>query len=331
MSEPVEVDLANVDASVANIPETATGKTADTANPNLTPGILFAVSAYCYWGVAPAYFKLVQPVGLYQVLANRCLFCLGFLLLLLRFWTKCDFQKLYQTLRMDRAVQRHSVLSALSLGSNWMLFIAAVQTGRITEAALAYFINPLMNVALGYLLLKERGVRPAQWFCIALMIGGVGFLTWSHGSVPWLSLAIASTFCLYGLLRKKAVLGPLEGLAADMIVFCPVAAVYIVYTAVNGDPRSIFYCSWPLKGGLALSGAITAFPLLMFGAAARRLPYVIMGIIQFLTPTCQLAMGYFVFGEKEEFHQRRTGFIIIWLALGIFAVESVVVFMRSKK
>jgi chloramphenicol-sensitive protein RarD len=319
MSSPPEVELAVVDAKSA----------VSSPSSRVTSGILFAVSAYVYWGVAPAYFKLVQPVGLYQVLANRCLFCLLFLLLLLRFWTKCDFEKLYLTLRTDRAVQRHSVLSALSLGSNWMLFIAAVQTGRITEAALAYFINPLMNVALGYLLLKERGVRPAQWFCIGLMACGVGYLTWTHGAVPWLSLAIASTFCLYGLLRKKAVLGPLEGLAADMLVFSPAALFYMVYSAFAGDPRSLFFCSWPLKGGLALSGAITAFPLLMFGAAARRLPYVMMGIIQFLTPTCQLAMGYFVYGEKIEFQERKTGFIIIWLSLAIFAAESIIVFVKT--
>jgi chloramphenicol-sensitive protein RarD len=194
-----------------------------------------------------------------------------------------------------------------------------VNSGHVIEASLGYFINPLVNISLGYLLLKER-LRPAQWMAIAVAALGVAWLTWQAGTVPWIALALAFSFGGYGLLRKTAKLGALEGLSFETMVLFPLAAAYVVWLTVHGENAFINTDSNTTRVLLMAAGPITAIPLLLFASGARQIPLSVLGLLQYLSPTLQFLLGVWIFHEAFS-AERLVGFALIWLALALFAAE----------
>ncbi|WP_312514552.1 EamA family transporter RarD [Massilia sp.] len=278
-------------------------------------GILYAALAFLCWGLFPLYFHALDEVPPLQILAHRMVWSLAFLLILLilrRQW------KWLEQVRQPR-VFFSFVLSALLLSANWLVYIWSVTNHHVIEASLGYFINPLVNIMLGYLILKER-MRPAQWAAIAVAALGVGWLTWQAGTVPWIALILAFSFGAYGLLRKTAALGALEGLSFETMVLFPLAAGYVVWLTVNGQNVFLTTESATTQWLLVMAGPFTAIPLLLFATGARKIPLSILGLLQYLSPTLQFLLGVLLF--KEAFTaDRLVGFALIWGALILFAGE----------
>ena len=278
-------------------------------------GIIYAALAFFCWGLFPIYFHALGEVPPLQILAHRMLWSLAFLLVLLllrRDW------KWLQIVRQPR-VFFSFVLSALLLSANWLVYIWSVMNHHVIEASLGYFINPLVNIVLGYLILKER-MRPLQWAAIGVAALGVAWLTWQAGTVPWIALFLALSFGGYGLLRKTAALGPLEGLSFETIVLFPLAAGYVIWLTVHGQNVFINTASDTTRWLLIMAGPLTAIPLLLFATGARKIPLSILGLLQYLSPTLQFLLGVWLF--KEAFSaDRLVGFVLIWSALALFAGE----------
>ena len=283
----------------------------------MNPGILYAFAAFVLWGLFPVYFKTLHQIPALEMLAHRMAWSLVFVVAVLvvrRHW-----RWLGPTLR-DRRLLVRFVASAVLLSANWGIYIWAVNAGHIVEASLGYFINPLINVLFGYAFLRER-LRALQWAAVALAAAGVAWLTWQNGAPPWVSLALAATFGGYGLLRKTAQLGALEGLALETVLLFPVAIVYLTIVGLAGESH-FTHASRALQLLLAASGPITAIPLLLFGAAARRIPLSMLGLIQYVTPTLQLITGVLIYGEPFGV-VRAIGYGAIWAALALYSLEGV--------
>jgi chloramphenicol-sensitive protein RarD len=280
-------------------------------------GIVSASLAFVLWGLFPVYFNAVKEVPPLQILVHRMLWSLAFLLIVLalrRQW------KWLAVVRQPRVLGSF-VASALLLSANWLVYIWAVNNGHVIEASLGYFINPLVNIMFGYLLLKER-MRPAQWAAIALAAIGVAWLTWQTGTIPWIALVLAATFGAYGLLRKTAALGALEGLSFETMVLFPLAAAYVGWLTWTGENAFINTPSDTTRWLLVAAGPITAVPLLLFATGARQIPLSVLGVLQYLSPTMQFLLGVLLF--KEAFTaDRLVGFALIWAALVLFAGEGV--------
>ncbi|EKU84067.1 chloramphenicol-sensitive protein RarD [Massilia sp. UYP32] len=278
-------------------------------------GIIYAALAFLCWGLFPIYFHALDGVPPLQILAHRMLWSLGFLLIVLvlrRQW------KWLNVVRQPR-VFFSFVLSALLLSANWLVYIWSVTNHHVIEASLGYFINPLVNIMLGYLILKER-LRAVQWVAIAIAALGVAWLTWQTGTVPWIALFLAFSFGGYGLLRKTAALGALEGLSFETIVLFPLAAAYVIWLTVNGQNVFINTDSDTTRVLLVMAGPLTAIPLLLFASGARKIPLSVLGLLQYLSPTLQFLLGVWLF--KEAFTaDRLVGFVLIWSALILFAGE----------
>jgi len=284
-------------------------------------GILSAASAFLCWGLFPLYFHAIGEVPPMQILAHRMLWSLLFLLIVLavrRQWA-------WLAIARQPRILGSFIASAVLLSVNWLIYIWAVNNNHVIEASLGYFINPLVNISLGYLLLKER-LRPAQWAAIAVAALGVAWLTWQAGTVPWIALALAFSFGGYGLLRKTAALGALEGLSFETMVLFPFAAAYVGWLTVTGDNA---FLNAPLDATrilLVMAGPITAIPLLLFATGARKIPLSILGLLQYLSPTIQFLLGVWLFHEPFT-PDRLVGFLMIWAALALFAGEGL---LRSR-
>lgn len=278
-------------------------------------GMLYAASAFFCWGLFPLYFKILQTIPSLQILAHRMLWSLVFLAIVLTFLGRWAW--LPQVLKQKK-VMLGFVASATLLSANWFLYIWAVNNGRVIDSSLGYFINPLVNVMLGYLLLQER-LRRGQWAAIGVAACGVLWLTIQAGQLPWVALVLAATFGTYGLLRKTASLGALEGLSIETLVLLPVAGAYLLWLSLRGE-NSFFQVDANLQFWLAMAGPITAIPLLLFAAGARRIPLSMLGLFQYIGPTMQLLLGVWLF--HEPFHSARmVGFVIIWSALALYTAE----------
>jgi len=278
-------------------------------------GILSAASAFLCWGLFPLYFHAIGEVPPMQILAHRMLWSLLFLLIVLavrRQWA-------WLAVARQPRILGSFIASAVLLSVNWLIYIWAVNNKHVIEASLGYFINPLVNISLGYLLLKER-LRPAQWAAIAVAALGVAWLTWQAGTVPWIALALAVSFGGYGLLRKTAALGALEGLSFETMVLFPVAAAYVVWLTMNGQNAFINTESTSTRLLLMAAGPITAIPLLLFASGARQIPLSVLGLLQYLSPTLQFLLGVWLFHEPFT-PDRLVGFALIWAALALFAFE----------
>lgn len=278
-------------------------------------GILSATLAFLCWGLFPLYFHAIGGIPPVQILAHRMLWSLLFLVIVLLVRRQWAWLNLVRQPRVFFSF----VASALLLSVNWLIYIWAVNNGHVIEGSLGYFINPLVNIMLGYLLLKER-LRPAQWMAIGVAALGVAWLTWQAGHVPWIALALAASFGGYGLLRKTAALGALEGLSFETMVLFPLAAGYVVWLTLHGENAFINTDSDSTRLLLVLAGPITAIPLLLFASGARRIPLSVLGLLQYLSPTLQFLLGVWLFHEPFD-AERLIGFALIWTALALFAAE----------
>jgi chloramphenicol-sensitive protein RarD len=279
-------------------------------------GILSAALAYVIWGLFPLYFKLLSDIAPLEVLVHRVLWSLLFLLGVLAVRRQWDW---LQQARSQPRLLGVSAISATLLSANWLTYIWSVTNGHVIEASLGYFITPLVNVLLGYTVLHER-LRKAQWAALALATLGVLWLALQGGRFPWIALVLACTFGGYGLMRKTAPLGPLEGLTLETMLLTPLAlglAAWGLWKGVGGFPAPSTLTNAMLIG----IGPVTAIPLLLFAAGARRISMSTLGLLQYLGPSIQFVLGLWLF--KEPFSSTRAiGFGLIWTALVIYTLEA---------
>ncbi|MEO7151177.1 MAG: EamA family transporter RarD [Burkholderiaceae bacterium] len=278
-------------------------------------GILSAAAAYVLWGLFPLYFRQLAMVPPAEVLVHRILWSVLFVALLLG--VRRQWRWLGAVARQPRVLLAFAA-SALLLSVNWLTYIWAVNNGHVVDASLGYFITPLINVLLGTTVLHERP-RPGQWAALAIAGAGVVWLTWQLGTLPWIALVLATSFGIYGLLRKIAVLGPLEGLALETLWLAPPALVAALWW---WGPGSASLPPPDLGTGLWLIGIgpITAVPLLLFATGARRISLTTLGLLQYLGPTIQFALGVWYFREPFD-PARGVGFGLIWTALALYSAD----------
>jgi len=282
----------------------------------MNSGLLYAALAFVAWGLYPLYFLMIASVSPLEIVLQRSVWSLVFvlgLLAVLRRWAW-----LGELARQPRQLGLFA-LSALLLSGNWLIYIMAVQTGHVIEASLGYFINPLVNVLLGVVVLHER-LKRVQWLAVALATAGVLWLTLLTGRLPWIALVLAASFGFYGLLRKTASLGAIEGFALETLLLALVAVPALAWWTWAG--RSVLaQGDAPLIAWVLLSGPLTALPLLLFAAAARRLKLATLGLVQYLAPTISLLLGVWVFHEPFD-GRRLVGFAFIWSALAIVSADA---------
>ncbi|MDW3217023.1 MAG: EamA family transporter RarD [Acidimicrobiales bacterium] len=280
-------------------------------------GVLIGASAYVLWGLSPIYWRLVDDVGSLDVVLARTV-ATAFLLLALHVGGR-TFTRMRSHIA-DRRAAGMFVLSATLLGGNWLIFVWAVTNERVIETSLGYFINPLLSVVLGVLVLGER-LRVGSMVAVAIAAVGVMILTIDVGSLPWVSLSLAASFAAYGLIRKTSPAGSLDGLTLEMLALVPIALVALAIRAAMGD--GIAGVSVPGRDLWLLgAGVMTGAPLLLFANAARRIELWLVGMLQFIAPTLQFILGAVVWNEPWSGGQV-VGFVFIWSALGVFVVDQV--------
>ncbi|MGW3590082.1 EamA family transporter RarD [Streptomyces fungicidicus] len=274
-------------------------------------GLLNGFAAYGMWGLVPLFWPLLKPSGAVEILAHRMVWSLLFVaaaLLLIRRWAW-----LGELLRQPRRLALVTVAAAV-ITVNWGVYIWAVNSGHVVEASLGYFINPLVTIAMGVLLLKER-LRPVQWAAVGVGASAVLVLTIGYGRPPWISLCLAFSFATYGLVKKKVNLGGVESLAAESAIQFLPALGYLMWLSARGDS------TFGTEGTghallLAASGIVTALPLVCFGASAIRVPLSTLGLLQYMTPVFQFLLGILYFKEAMP-PERWAGFALVWLALAL--------------
>ncbi len=282
----------------------------------MSSGILYGLSAYVLWGMFPLFFKQLQAASAIEVVLHRMVWSLVFVLIVLAVLRRWSW---LGDVRRSPALLGKFAVSALLLAGNWLSYVWAVNNGHVLDASLGYFILPLINVALGFIFLHERP-RKAQWAAFALAASGVLWMAVQSGHVPWLALLIAMTFGFYGLMRKTATLGALEGMSLETMLLAPLAVVALLWAGPSG-PGS----QWPAHDAhtwlfFLLSGPVTAIPLLLFAAGARRVPLSTVGFLQYITPSILALMGVFLYGETFA-GPRAVGFVFIWVALALYTAE----------
>ncbi|WP_235736499.1 EamA family transporter RarD [Nocardioides alcanivorans] len=280
-------------------------------------GLALGASAYVMWGLFPLYWPLLEPAGAIEILAHRVLWSVitvGLLMLALRRTSQL------RALLANPRQRMFIVLASVVIAINWGTFIWAVNHDHVVETSLGYFINPLVTVLMGVLILQES-LRPLQWASLGLAAAAVVVLTVDYGRPPWVALALAGSFGVYGLAKKQAGAGAVESLALETAVMAPVALAYVVFVVVSGN--SHFGTEGVGHAALlALTGVVTAVPLLCFGAAATRLPMVMLGLLQYLAPILQFVIGVWIFHEAMP-SGRWIGFGLVWIALVAFTFEAV--------
>lgn len=286
-------------------------------------GIAYACAAYVLWGVFPIYFKALQDVAPLEILGHRIVWslavCAALLLALRR-------GRWLVELRQQPRVLAGFVASSVLVALNWFVYIWAIHAGRVVDASLGYFINPLVNVLIGALVLRER-LRSGQWLAVAVAAAAVLWLTWQAAAIPWIGLVLAVSWALYGLLRKTAALGAIEGLTLETVLLAPLAGAYLLWLAHLGQSGFV-QADTPARLLLLAAGPITAAPLLLFAAGARRIPFSTLGLLQYVSPSLQLLIGVWLY--HEPFAERAIGYLLIWIALALFSVEGIVHGWRSR-
>ena len=279
-------------------------------------GLLFGVSAYTLWGLFPIYWPLLKPANPLEIVSHRAVWTLVFCFIIL---------SLTKTLSSTLALlKRPKIVAGLFLSSilisiNWIIYIYAANSGHVVEASLGYYINPLVIIAFGVLLLKEK-MRVGQWIAVGIASTGVAVLTFDYGRLPWIALALAISWGSYGVIKKVLGLGALEGLTIEtMLSFIPYAT-FLLILQQNGTGQ--FGSHLGLTILLISAGAITAIPLLLFNGSTTRLPYTVIGLLQYITPTIQFSIGVWVRHEDMPM-ARWIGFVIIWCALIALAIDLV--------
>lgn len=276
-----------------------------------------ALTAFCIWGLAPLYFRAIGTVPPFEIVAHRVLWSailLAGLIALLPFTG--GFARVRSVLVQPRLLGLLA-FTALLTGSNWLVFIWAIDAGRLLEASLGYFINPLVSVALGALFLRER-LRPLQAAAVAIACAGVGWRVWQLDSLPWIALFLAGTFGLYGLLRKRAPVEAASGLFIETLLVAPLALAWLAWVGQQGGLS--FGSGARTDWLLPLTGVITAVPLMLFAVGARRLPLATVGFLQYLAPSLNFLVAVLVFREPLDATQL-VGFALIWCALAVYSFD----------
>ena len=290
-------------------------------------GGIYAFGAYFLWGFMPLYFILLAPIGPWEIVVWRILFSLVFCAILLtvtRTWPK-----LLAILR-DRRLVFWTIIAGLLIYVNWQVFLIGILTGHVIEGSLGYFINPIVTVLLGVLVLHER-LRPAQWAAIAIAVVAVVVILVAYGTFPWIALTLAASFGAYGLVKKQ--IGPkvdaISGLTLESLWLTPIALVQLIVVAnttglvfgTQGAGHTVL---------VTLAGVITAVPLLLFAAGARRAPLVVIGLLQFVAPIMQFLTGWWMLGEPMPL-ERWIGFGLVWVALIVLMVDSIASALGSRR
>ncbi|MGC5025592.1 EamA family transporter RarD [Tsukamurella sp. DT100] len=300
---------------------------ADRDVSEVTRGTAMGIAAYLLWGLFPLYFDALKPTGPWEILAHRILWTLvlcGAALLILR-----DLGWIRPVLRQPRLLAGVTI-AALLISTNWIVYIVAVTSGHTSDAALGYFLNPLVTVALGVVVLRER-LRPLQWVAVGIGVLAFVYLAVVAGTFPVTALALAFSFGLYGLVKNKVGvhLNALQGLTLETAILAPIAAAVLVGIAMWGGGLDFARHGASHAALLAFAGVATAVPLLLFAAAARRIPLVTVGLIQFATPIMQLLCAVLFLGEHVS-PERWIGFGIVWIALLLLTVDTVVTLRRAR-
>ncbi|MEU3598751.1 EamA family transporter RarD [Streptomyces sp. NPDC006798] len=288
-------------------------------------GLLYGIGAYGMWGLVPLFWPLLKPAGATEILAHRMTWSLvvvALALLALKRW------RWIRELLGDPRKLGLITVAAVVISVNWGLYIWSVNNGRVVEASLGYFINPLVTIAMGVLLLKER-LRPAQWAAVGIGFSAVLVLAVGYGQPPWISLVLAFSFATYGLAKKKTNIGGLESLAAETAILFLPALGYLIWLAAQGE------LSFGAEGTghmllLASTGLVTAVPLVCFGAAAIRVPLSTLGLLQYLAPVSQFLLGVLYFHEAMP-AERWAGFGLVWLALSVLTWDALRTARRSRE
>ncbi len=299
-------------------PDRAPTAPATRADPGRS-GLALGAGAYLLWGTLPLYFPLLAPAGAVEIIGHRVIWSLGFFLLLLtvtRGWGP------FRTALTTRRTLGLLSLAAALVALNWTVYVYGVLTDQVVDAALGYFINPLVTVLLAVFVLGER-LRPAQWVALGVGTGAVVVITVGYGKLPWIALTLAFSFALYGLIKNRVgrTVPAVAGLAVETTVLFPVALGYLVWLGANGTGSFLAHGPWHVAL-LVSAGIVTGVPLLMFSGAARRLPLSVVGMLQYITPTMQFLLGVLILHEQMA-AARWWGFALVWVALLILSADGV--------
>jgi chloramphenicol-sensitive protein RarD len=317
-------------ASTAAPGQTAGGRAPDAARPGAattdsanaagraplsTKGLLAAIGSFVIWGAFPLYLKPLHDVSALQIIAHRVTWAC--VLVLVWLFARGELKELRKPLT-NPAILGRLTASALLITVNWLAYVWGVGHGHVVETSLGYFINPLANVLLGVVVLRER-LNIAQWAAVGIAAGAVLYIAVATGATPWISLTLAVSFSTYGLLRKVVQVEALQGLAVETLVLMPVALGYLVWCELNGV-GAFGHSSAFVNGLLVGSGPMTAVPLFLFAFGARLIPYSTLGLLLYIAPSLQLLCGIFLYHEPFA-GARANGFVLIWLALLIYAAD----------
>jgi chloramphenicol-sensitive protein RarD len=286
--------------------------TAHASSPGPPSGLAPAIGAYLIWGFLPLYLRLVDSVPAFEFVGWRIIWTLPLCLLIVAL--RRQFGELRAALQSPRTMLA-LLASALLIGTNWLVYVWAISAGEVYATSIGYYLNPLLNVLLGTLLLDERLSR-RQWIAVAIAALAVALLAAGAIISLWISLALALTFALYGLVRKQVAVRSLPGLTIESAILLPLAGVIVGWYA-SGPQGPSFGKDWWLSGLIIASGVVTAVPLLLFAIAARRMDYSALGFIQYLAPTIVFFLGLTIFGQPLAL-DKLASFMLIWLAVGVF-------------
>lgn len=281
-------------------------------------GAWYVGLSYAFWGFFPIYWKALSAISPLQLISHRIVW--SFLILIVLIGRPQEWQVLWRAMRSPRIFGIYAV-AGIAIATNWLIFVWAVSSNQIVQISLGYFINPLLSVVLGMVVFHER-LRRLQWVSVALAAAGVLYLTLALDALPWIALSLAASFGTYGLLKKIAPLGPVQGLTLETgILFIP-AAIFLIVEELAG--RGAFMHTGPIHNLLMLgAGPITTLPLLMFAAGVRRIPLSLVGMLQYINPTLQITIGVFLYDEPFTRIQL-VGFGLVWTALVLFGLEEYV-------
>ena len=295
----------------------------DKTTPKPISGVVFGAAAFLIWGISPLYWKTLTAVPALEIVAHRVVW--SFLLLMPLILFRRRWKEFLLALTSWRSICTLAVTS-LFVSCNWLVYIWAINNEFLLQASLGYYINPLVNVLLGTLFLKER-LRTFQVLAVLLAGGGVFFLTIFYGQFPWIACILALTFGLYGLIRKIIAVGSLVGLAIETFLLTAPALGYLIYLGMNG---SAVFLKLSLQIDLLLMGTsiVTALPLLLFAMSARRVRLTTLGFLQYIAPSCMFVMAVFVYLEPFKIEQL-ISFFLIWAALAVYSADSVVHYRNS--
>lgn len=287
-------------------------------------GVAFALLSFLIWGLSPVYWKLLKSVPAFEILMHRMIWSFLFLLPLLAL--RGRWPEFVSTLKTPRRMYG-LLASTIIVACNWFTFIYAINHDQVLQASLGYYINPLVNVLLGTLILKER-LRPLQGVAVGLATIAVLYLTVGYGRIPWMALILAFTFGFYGLIRKMVAVGALVGLSVETLLLSAPATVYLIYLETAG--RGAFLHAGADVSILLMGAAtVTGLPLLLFTMGARRIHLSTVGFLQYLAPTCNFLLAVFVFGEPFS-GTKAMAFALIWIALAIYSADSLRHYRRTR-